>query len=138
MEELKRQVAGFPDYEISIWGNVYKNGQKIKPSVKGTNHGRYELYLFVRLINGSTKQKFYVHRLVADAFIPNPENKREVNHIDGNPQNNSITNLEWVTHKENIDHRCVIKETDYTDTLFPELTMQLPEKLNKKKWMEAT
>lgn len=52
-------------------------------------------------LNGKTK---YVHRYLAEKYIPNPENKPCVNHIDGNPSNNSLDNLEWVTRRENCEH----------------------------------
>lgn len=56
-------------------------------------------------LNVSLQGKNYlVHRLVAECFIPNPENKTEVNHKDRNRQNNHIDNLEWVTHQENMDY----------------------------------
>lgn len=98
-------------YEISTFGNarsidrvvVYKNGQKTrykgKPLVTSTSTG----YDVVRL--GNTEHCYQkISRLVAKAFIPNPENKPEVNHIDGNKRNNHVENLEWNTISENRKH----------------------------------
>ena len=61
-------------------------------------------YRVVKLCNCSKEKSFLIHRLVAIAFIPNPENKPEVNHIDGDPSNNNAVNLEWTTREENLEH----------------------------------
>ena len=61
-------------------------------------------YAEVSLSMSGHTRRLFVHRIVATAFIPNPENKCDVNHIDGNKQNNCLTNLEWATRKENVNH----------------------------------
>lgn len=58
-------------------------------------------YLMVKLYKDGDKKTFPVHRLVAQAFIPNPQNKPQIDHIDGNTKNNNVTNLRWATNKEN-------------------------------------
>lgn len=93
-------------YEISNLGRVKslpRNGtvkhEKIVAQ-KHTHLGRLEVGLNKR----DKKKMFLVHRLVAKVFIENPENKPCVNHIDGNPLNNKVENLEWCTHSENMKH----------------------------------
>jgi hypothetical protein len=61
----------------------------------------------VHLYDKSKRKTVYVHRVVAEAFIPNPLCKAEVNHIDGDKSNNSAINLEWCTHSENQKHRFI-------------------------------
>lgn len=63
-----------------------------------------DAYLRVTLIKGGVRRLYAVHRLVAEAFIPNPRGCPEVNHIDENKHNNCVENLEWVTKKENANH----------------------------------
>ncbi|NFF21812.1 hypothetical protein FDF76_12995 [Clostridium botulinum] len=58
----------------------------------------------VKLFKNKTKKEFKIHRLVAEAFIPNPNNYKVVNHIDGNPLNNIVDNLEWCSQKMNVAH----------------------------------
>lgn len=80
---------------IDKYGVVYdENGNRLKQSLEPSG------YLAMN-IDGKHK---YVHRLVAEAFIPNPDNKPFVNHKDGNKQNNHVDNLEWCTQAENIRH----------------------------------
>lgn len=93
------------EYQITSSGDVYSlnynhTGKKRKLKTR-KNHSGYHL-IGIR-VNGKCYVK-QVHRLVADAFIPNPENKPQVNHINGNKDDNSVNNLEWVTAKENILH----------------------------------
>ena len=61
-------------------------------------------YKKINLYRDGKYKSFLVHRLIATAFLPNPDNKREVNHIDGDKHNNSINNLEWATPSENVNH----------------------------------
>ena len=76
-----------------------KTKNKLKAFDSGVGYLRVGVYI------GNKKHKaVYIHRLLAQSFIPNPENKIEVNHIDGNTKNNAISNLEWVTNRENVIH----------------------------------
>lgn len=91
----------FEVYEDSRIYRHSKRGRKLCPQFSTSRNGKYKCVTAV--INGKQKH-FYVHRLVAEAFLPNPENKPQVNHKDGNPSNNHVDNLEWVTNKENVKH----------------------------------
>lgn len=77
-------------------------------------------YKQVSLWKNNKKTNLYIHRLVAEAFIPNPSNKPDVNHIDGNRQNNHVSNLEWVTPKENSQHAISTGLQVYTHRLTKE------------------
>ena len=96
--EIFKPIKDFPGYQISSWGRVYseKTGTYIRPEVMPKG------YLRVDLFNEEGRKHCKVHRLVAEAFIPNPECKPHLNHRDGNNQNNSFINLEWCTNDENV------------------------------------
>jgi len=92
-------INNYPLYSISNLGNVKNNKTNLKLKIDHNKDG----YCQVKLYNPKPKTKT-IHRLVALHFIENPENKREVNHKDGNKLNNCVNNLEWVTKKENKAH----------------------------------
>lgn len=96
MKEIWKQIDGWEGYKISNFGNV--RGKRVENLHQQlTNCG----YKIVHLSNGNTVKWLSVHRLVAEAFIPNPDNLPEVNHKDENKSNNRADNLEWCTHSYN-------------------------------------
>lgn len=97
MEEWKEVL--YP-YYVSNKGEV-KNIETGNILKQQTNQKGYRL---IRVTINRKKHTIRVHREVAKAFIPNPDNKPQVNHIDGNKNNNNVENLEWCTNQENADH----------------------------------
>lgn len=118
MKEQWKGIKGYEGlYQVSSFGNVKRlphntllsNGviralpeKEIKPFVRVPKN-KYKNYC-VNLIKNKEFKTHTIARLVAVAFLPNPENKRCVNHIDGNTKNNNVKNLEWTTHSENAVH----------------------------------
>lgn len=100
-----RKIEGFERYSVSDTGLVRndRTGKILKESMATNGYSRIGIYDETGNIKWNG-----VHRYVAMAFIPNPENKPQVNHIDGNKQNNAVSNLEWVTSHENEVHKCYV------------------------------
>lgn len=116
MEEIFKAIDGFDGaYQVSNTGVVraiiYKGKQRTRILTQEiTHHG----YRRVALATKGTVKKYYVHRLVAEAFISKCQVGKMINHKDFNKQNNSVCNLEWVTHSENLRHYW--KSHKYPDT----------------------
>ena len=96
------------DYEINELGEIYsyKTNKILSGSIFNTG------YRMVRLTINGQKKSYAVHRLVAEAFIPNPENLPVVNHKDGNKLNNNVENLEWVSQSQNRIHAIQTKTSN--------------------------
>lgn len=102
-------------YKISNIGTVLgKRGEVLNPDISNVG------YLIINGYLNGKRLKFPIHRLVAIAFIPNPENKPQVNHINGNKKCNWVGNLEWVTAKENTQHAITNKLMNFKGENHPE------------------
>lgn len=104
--EVWKKIDGFDNYYISNYGRIsnfnYRNtGNRIllKPFITKTGYKQINL-----IDNNSNKVKKYIHRLVAEAFLPIPNNLSEINHIDEDKLNNKIDNLEWCNREYNINY----------------------------------
>jgi hypothetical protein len=98
--KIMTPIKGYENYSVDIDGRIYntKTGRALKPSQSANGYYRVSLRK-----NGKTKT-VYVHRIVAETFIKNPNGYIEVNHIDENKANNAVDNLQWIDHKANINH----------------------------------
>jgi hypothetical protein len=94
----------YVDETGKLYVSTNYRGRNIVMAEKTPTLNKKRGYMYVRTTNGNLQ----VHRLVASAFVPNPNNKQYVNHIDGDKQNNHYTNLEWVTCRENVQHAIAI------------------------------
>ena len=99
--EIWKPVKGYEEnYLVSDEGRIMNssNGKVLSPIDNG--YGYKKIWLW----KNHKGKRVYVHRIVADAFLPNKYGRKEVNHIDSNPSNNCVTNLEWVSSSENTKH----------------------------------
>lgn len=115
--EVWKDIDGYEDkYQISSFGRVRSKAKMVRVGIKNVNKvfkEEKELkpmkltkgYLGIRLYDKNLIGKnFKIHRLVANAFILNPNNLPQVNHVDGNKENNKVNNLEWCNCKDNMEH----------------------------------
>tara|TARA_R110000796_G_scaffold142592_1_gene259147 strand:- start:166 stop:639 length:474 start_codon:yes stop_codon:yes gene_type:complete len=93
------KINGYP-YVIHSCGTILRIWKGWTKELKWCENQQYP---YVKICKNSKHKKLYQHRILAIAFIPNPENKPEVDHINGNKHDNRLENLRWTTHKENMN-----------------------------------
>lgn len=95
---MKKPVVGMPQYQVDKDGRIYGHQGELSQWLSDSG------YLKVGLYDKGKRKRLRVHRLVANAFIPNDDRKKYVNHKNGDKQDNRVENLEWVTREENDAH----------------------------------
>lgn len=104
-----RPIKDFPQYYVTDEGNVYSRNYHMTGRTKKLTPSKDKKgYLFVPLCKNGKRYLRKVHRLVAQAFIPNPHNKEQINHKNGIRNDNKVENLEWCTCEENIIHEYTV------------------------------
>ncbi len=99
MKENWKDIKNYENlYKISNFGRIKRENKILHPSLNGAK------YYVIQLSKNGKVKMFFIHRLVADAFLPNPFNLPCVNHKDENTTNNSVENLEWCTYKYNTNY----------------------------------
>lgn len=102
MKEIWKDIDGYKDYQVSNMGRLkslkFNRETILKQGVQNCGYRNIQLY------NDRVRKGLLVHRLVAIAFVPNPENKAQVNHINGIKTDNNSNNLEWCTASYNLEH----------------------------------
>lgn len=128
IDEAKwKKIDGYPNYSISNRGEVRNDATGKQRCLQHDKYG----YLTCTLYNGHCARNMKVHRLVAYAFIPNPENKPYVNHINGVKNDNTVNNLEWCTAKENNDHAWKVLDSSHR-------RKTMAEHSHNRKWTEES
>ena len=102
-----KKIKGFSNYYVTDLGDVYSRNfnRQRKPNKLCPNKNNTDDYFRVILRKDGVNHSKLVHRLVAEAFIPNSDNKPQINHKNGVKQDNRVENLEWCTNSENVIHR---------------------------------
>lgn len=136
--EIFKDIQEFENYKITNLGNIYnKQGIKLNIGRRKSNSG----YIQVRLSKEGKYYYKYVHRLLAEAFIPNPNNYRTINHINGDKTDNTLSNLEWVSDEKQQRHAYLMSlkpsGNSFTqEQLFEIYTMYFIQNIKPKKISE--